>query len=246
MPCLGRIGLALHKYLGAHRMQGTVLIVDDEQDIRDLVTAYLQKEGYQVFDAENGSEAIKTARKINPDIVVLDIMLPKMNGLEVLSTLRQESDVYVILLTAKTEEVDKLVGLNMGADDYLTKPFSPRELVARINVTMRRLAQPPNETKNRIYRYEHVRLDEGAHKAWVNGELLELTAIEFDLLRTMMEHPGQVLSREQLLEHVWGENYYGETRVVDVHVGHIRRKLGDKYITTVWGVGYRFEDERVA
>lgn len=226
--------------------EGKILIVDDEEDIRNLEKAYLEKEGYQVFEAADGPSAINSARAMDPDIVILDIMLPNVSGLEVLSTIRRESDVYVIMLTAKTTEVDKLVGLNMGSDDYLTKPFSPRELVARVNAAMRRINRQPVETKGHVFRYAHVRLDEGAHKAWVDDDLLDLTAIEFDLLRTLMAHPGQALTREQLLEHVWGTNYYGETRVIDVHIGHIRKKLGDRFITTVWGVGYRFEDERVA
>ena len=224
--------------------EGKILIVEDEADIRDLVTAYLEKESYQVFEAEDGAEAIEAARKINFDIIILDIMLPEMNGLDVLSVLRRESDVYVIMLTAKTEEVDKLVGLNMGADDYMTKPFSPRELVARVNAVMRRLRHIPQVVEKQVYRFAHVRLDERAHKAWVDGEPLDLTAIEFELLRTLMAHPNQALTRQQLLDHVWGKNYFGETRVVDVHIGNIRKKLGDNYIKTVWGVGYRFEDER--
>jgi DNA-binding response OmpR family regulator len=226
--------------------RGKILIVDDEEDIRDLVKAYLEKEGYQVFEAEDGTGALKSARTTNPDIVILDIMLPNMSGLEVLSALRRESDVYVLMLTAKTEEVDKLVGLNMGADDYLTKPFSPRVLVARVNATMRRLTMTPGGDNNRVFRFAHIRLDEDSHRVWVDDELLDLTAMEFDLLRTLMAHAGQVLTREQLLEQVWGMNYFGETRVVDVHIGHIRKKLGDRFITTVWSVGYRFEDERVA
>ena len=223
---------------------GKILIVEDEADIRNLVRAYLEKEGYQLFEAEDGADAIETARKINFDIIILDIMLPIMNGLDVLSILRRESDVYVIMLTAKTEEVDKLVGLNMGADDYITKPFSPRELVARVNAAMRRLTHTPEEDEGQVYRFAHVRLDEKAHKAWVDGEPLDLTAIEFDLLRTLMAHPDQALSRQQLLDHVWGSNYFGETRVIDVHIGNIRKKLGGRFIKTVWGVGYRFEDER--
>ena len=224
-------------------MTGKILIVDDEDDIRELLLAYLEKEGYQVFQAEDGEIAVQAAREHKPDVIVLDIMLPKMSGLEVLSTLRRESDVYILMLTAKTEEVDKLVGLNMGADDYLTKPFSPRELVARVNAAMRRITHTGSDAEKRVYRSAHVRLEEGAHKAWVDDELLDLTAIEFELLLTLMMHHGQALSREQLLEHVWGVNYYGETRVVDVHIGHIRKKLGDRFIETVWGVGYRFEDE---
>jgi len=227
-------------------VNGKLLIVDDEDDIRELLLAYLEKEGYQVSQAVDGEEALKVARASSPDVVILDIMLPKMSGLELLSTLRHESDVYVIMLTARAEEVDKLVGLNMGADDYLTKPFSPRELVARVNAAFRRLTHLATGTEKGLYRTAHVRLDESAHKVWVDGELLDLTAIEFDLLLTLMMHNGQALTREQLLEHVWGTNYYGDTRVVDVHVGHIRKKLGNHFINTVWGVGYRFEDERVA
>lgn len=224
-------------------MAGKILIVDDEDDIRELIAAYLEKEGFQVAEAEDGEKAIHAAREFKPDVIILDIMLPKMSGLEVLSTLRRESDVYVLMLTAKTEEVDKLVGLNMGADDYLTKPFSPRELVARVNAAMRRITHMGTEGEKRVYRSAQIRLDEGSHKVWVDDDLLDLTAIEFELLLTLMMHQGQVLSREQLLEHVWGTTYYGETRVVDVHIGHIRKKLGDRFIETVWGVGYRFEDE---
>lgn len=225
---------------------GKILIVEDEADIRNLVNAYLEKEGYRVFEAEDGKQAIDLARKENFDIIILDIMLPIMNGLDVLSVLRRESDVYVIMLTAKTGEVDKLVGLNMGADDYITKPFSPRELVARVNAAMRRLTHTPEEDEEQVYRFAHVRLDERAHKAWVDGDPLDLTAIEFDLLRTLMAHPDQALTRQQLLDHVWGLNYFGETRVVDVHIGNLRKKLGGNFIKTVWGVGYRFEDERAA
>jgi len=224
---------------------GKILIVDDEDDIRNLILTYLEKEGYQVYEAADGLQAVNTAREKAPDLVVLDIMLPKMSGLDVLSSLRRESDVYVILLTAKTEEVDKLVGLNMGADDYLTKPFSPRELVARVNAAFRRLSHSASDSEKKVFRTAHLHLDEGAHKAWLDGDLLDLTAIEFDMLSTLMMHNGQALTREQLLQHVWGTDYYGETRVVDVHIGHIRKKLGDRFISTVWGVGYRFEDERV-
>ncbi len=224
--------------------EGRILVVDDEKDIRNLVSAYLEKEGYRVFEAASGIEALQIARGMHPDVIVLDIMLPAMSGLDVLTNLRTESDVYIIMLTAKTEEVDKIVGLNMGADDYLTKPFSPRELVARINAAMRRMSHSGESKDTPIYHSEHVVLDTGAHKAWLDEVRLDLTAIEFDLLRTLMAHPGQVLTREQLLQHVWGGDYFGDSRVVDVHIGHLRKKLDDRFIETVWGVGYRFEDER--
>lgn len=222
---------------------GKVLIVEDEKDIQDLVRAYLEKEEYLVSAAKNGIEGLEKARTWRPDIIILDIMLPELSGLDMLSVVRRESDVYVILLTAKTEEVDKLVGLNLGADDYMTKPFSPRELVARVNAAMRRLNKEGNKSQGEVYRSSHVRLDVGAHKVWVDGGELDFTAIEFDLLRTLMVHAGQALSRDQLIEHVWGPDFYGETRVVDVHIGNIRKKLNERFIETVWGVGYRFEDE---
>lgn len=225
-------------------LRGKILIVDDEKDIRDLIKAYLEKEGYQTFEAEDGKEAIENARLLQPDLAILDIMLPNLSGLDVLSTLRRESDLYVLMLTARAEEVDKLVGLNMGADDYLTKPFSPKELVARVNAAIRRLSMTGGGSNSQAFNFAHVRLDSASRLAWLDNQALELTAIEFDLLMTLMAHAGQVLSREQLLEEVWGRNYFGDTRVVDVHIGHVRKKLGSRYITTVWGVGYRFEDER--
>jgi two-component system alkaline phosphatase synthesis response regulator PhoP len=223
-----------------------VLVVDDEQSIIDLVTAYLHKEGYEVYTAMDGPAGLKAARVFRPDLIVLDIMLPGMDGIEVLSLLRRESDVYVIMLTAKSEETDKIVSLSVGADDYLTKPFSPRELVARIKAALRRLRVGTSTGKAAKLAFRHVRIDAGRRQVWVDEEPVELTAIQFDLLKTLAEHRGLVLSRDQLLEKVWGYDFYGEERVVDVHVGHIRQKLGhDRFIATVRGVGYRFEDEAV-
>jgi two-component system alkaline phosphatase synthesis response regulator PhoP len=176
--------------------------------------------------------------------VILDLMLPGMDGLELLSQLRRESNIYVILLTARTEETDKIVGLSVGADDYMTKPFSPRELVARIKAALRRL-QPGSGpgSDSVVLAFQHVRIDVDARRVTVDASLVELTAIEFDLLKALAENHGRVLTREKLLEIVWGGTYFGEMRVVDVHLGHIRQKLGtDKFIATVRGVGYRFED----
>ncbi len=221
-----------------------VLIVDDEKNIVDLVVRYLEPEGYEIRTAMDGLSGLKAARVFLPDVIVLDIMLPGMDGLELLTQLRRESDVYVIMLTAKTEETDKIVGLSVGADDYLTKPFSPRELVARIKAALRRLRASGALPEERVLSFKHVRIDTGSRKVWVDDRLVELTSTEFDLLRTLAEYPGRVLSRAQLLEKVWGYDYYGEIRVVDVHLGHIRQKLGsDDFIATVRGVGYRFEDE---
>jgi two-component system alkaline phosphatase synthesis response regulator PhoP len=221
-----------------------ILVVDDEQGIVDLVTAYLRQEGLEVHAAVDGPSGLKAARSLKPDLVVLDVMLPGMDGIEVLSRLRRESDAYVILLTARSEETDKIVGLSVGADDYLTKPFSPRELVARIKAALRRLKGRAGAAEAAVIAFRHMRIDTGRRQVWVDDAPVELTAIEFDLLRTLAEHRGMVLSREQLLQKVWGYDYYGEERVVDVHVGHIRQKLGgDRFVVTVRGVGYRFVDE---
>ena len=221
-----------------------VLIIDDEEKILNLVTSYLEREGYDIFTAQDGLEGLKLSKEVNPDIIVLDIMLPGMDGIELLSQIRRESNVYVIMLTAKTEETDKIVGLSVGADDYVTKPFSPRELTARIKAALRRLKLSGMEIEKDILSYNTIKMNLGSRKIWVKDQLIELTAMEYDLLRALAEHPGLVFSREQLLEKVWGHDYFGELRVVDVHIGHIRQKLGDdRYISTVRGVGYRFEDD---
>jgi len=221
-----------------------ILVIDDEAGIRELVTAYLRREGYEVYTADDGPGGLKAARAYKPDLIVLDIMLPGMDGLELLTRLRRESNVYVIMLTAKSEETDKVIGLSVGADDYLTKPFSPRELVARVKAALRRLQLGATAAESPVLAFRHVRVDVGRRQVWVNEEPVSLTTTEFDLLKTLAEHRGMVLSREQLLEKVWGHDFYGDDRVVDVHIGHIRQKLGDdRFIVTVRGVGYRFEDE---
>jgi two-component system alkaline phosphatase synthesis response regulator PhoP len=193
----------------------------------------------------DGPSGLKAARSFKPDLIILDIMLPGIDGIELLSRLRRESGVYVILLTAKTEETDKIVGLSVGADDYVTKPFSPRELTARVKAALRRIqAGVASDSEASVYSFRYLRMDVGARLVTVNENPIELTAIEFDLLRALIEHRGRVLSREQLLEKVWGGEYFGEQRVVDVHLGHVRQKLGrDDLIVTVRGVGYRFDDE---
>jgi two-component system alkaline phosphatase synthesis response regulator PhoP len=230
----------------------TILVIDDEPNILNLTTAYLQAEGYTVHTAVDGPTGLKTAQILKPDLLVLDVMLPGMDGIELLTRLRRESDVYVIMLTAKSEETDKIVGLSVGADDYLTKPFSPRELVARIKAALRRYGQSshnrsPNEGHKQVLSFEHLRIDVDARRVWKDDRSIELTTIEFDLLHALAEYPGRVLSREQLLERVWGHDFYGEDRVVDVHLGHIRKKIEidpahPELIVTVRGVGYRFED----
>lgn len=223
-----------------------ILVVDDESTLRNTIRAYLEEEDYTVQTANDGRMALHAFRSFHPDLVVLDIMLPELDGLEVLRQIRQTSDVYVIMLTAKADEMDKVVGLTLGADDYVTKPFSPRELVARIKSALRRLGGTGDQKMELVSR--RVRLDSDARLAWKDDQPLDLTPIEFDLLHTLMRHHGRVLSREQLIEQVWGYDYYGDDRVVDVHIGRLRKKLEDDpteslFIATVWGTGYRYEDK---
>ena len=224
-----------------------ILVVDDEANIRHLVKAYLEAEGYTVHLAEDGPGGLAAFRRHQPDLVVLDVMLPGMDGLEVLQHIRRESEVYVLLLTARSEEVDRVLGLTVGADDYLTKPFSPRELVARVKAILRRgRGVVPGEEPPLIF--AHVRIDPARHQVWRDGEEVYLTALEFKLLKTLATYARMVLSREQLLERVWGYDFYGDERVVDVHIGRIRQKLeGDpanpRHVLTVRGVGYKFEDD---
>jgi two-component system alkaline phosphatase synthesis response regulator PhoP len=227
--------------IGIDMSSTKILLVDDEQSILNLVEAYLKPEGFEVYTAADGPGGLKAAQAFKPDLIVLDIMLPGLDGLEVLRQLRKTSNAYVILLTAKTEEIDKLVGLSVGADDYLTKPFSPRELVARIKAALRRLAGA-GEPEKEVLLAGDLRVDLGSRRAWKGDAELQLTLMEFDLLRSLAENSGMALSRERLLERVWGADYYGDLRVVDVHIGHLRKKLGDAdLIQTVRGVGYRLD-----
>lgn len=223
-----------------------ILVVDDEPTIVSTVQAYLEREGYIVYTAMDGPAALKAAHAFRPGLVVLDIMLPGMDGIEVLRRLRQGSDVYVLMLTARADETDKIVGLSVGADDYLTKPFSPRELVARVKAILRRGRNAVRGEAMLIF--HRLRIDPDARQVWKDDEAVELTSIEFDILHALARHRGRVLSREQLIEQVWGYDYYGDERVVDVHIGRIRKKLEDDptnptLIVTVRGTGYRLEAE---
>ncbi len=222
-----------------------ILVVDDEPTIVKTVRAYLDPEGFTVQTASDGNTALAVARAFAPDLIVLDVMLPGMDGFEILRRLRQESNVYVLMLTAKTDETDKIVGLSVGADDYLTKPFSPRELVARIKAILRRERGAATDTVPLVFR--HVRIDPSARQVWIDDELVDLTPLEFELLHTLARHRGRVLSREQLIELVWGNDYYGDDRVADVHIGRLRKKIevdpaNPTLIVTARGAGYRFED----
>ncbi len=222
-----------------------ILLIDDEPSIHNVVTAYLKSEGYEFLSAMDGINGLSAVRTFKPDVIILDVMLPGMDGIELLANLRRESNVYVILLTARSEETDKVIGLSVGADDYLTKPFSPRELIARIKAALRRIQSMNNPSEiSPILAFSNIRIDPSERRVWVSEQLIELTAVEFDLLVALAQHHGMVLSREQLLEKAWGYDYFGDTRVVDVHIGHIRQKLGeDRFIETIRGVGYRFEDK---
>ena len=224
----------------------SVLIVDDEPNLVELVREYLEHEGFRVQTAADGPTALEIARLERPDLVILDVMLPGMDGLEVCRRLRQFSDAYVLMLTAKVEEVDKIVGLAVGADDYVTKPFSPRELVARVKAMLRRPRSANGDAPDTppVHRFGDLMLDEGRHEVTRHGEPVALTAREFALLQTLASQPQRVFTRAQLLERVWGEAYYDD-HVVDVHVANLRKRLEDdpahpRYIETVRGVGYRF------
>ena len=224
------------------------LVVDDEAPLARLVAGYLTREGFEVTVVGDGLAAVKAARDESPDVIVLDLMLPGLDGVEACRQIRTFSDAYLIMLTARTEEVDKLVGLSVGADDYLTKPFSPRELVARIRVMLRRprtgrLADP-GASAPPIRRVGDLEILPLAREVRRSGDLVTLTPIEFDLLDALSGSPNVAFSRRQLIEHVWGANYFGDEHLVDVHIGNLRRKLGDdagapRYVRTVRSIGYR-------
>lgn len=221
----------------------TILVIDDEPSILNLIQSYLQAENYQVLTARDGREGLDAAKTHQPDLVILDIMLPGMDGIQVLQELRRDSDVYVIMLTAKTEETDRVIGLSVGADDYVTKPFSPRELVARVKAALRRIQGTRSTPRPEIWSFRDLTIDISGRQVRLDDQPVDLTSTEFDILQALVEHRGMVLSREQLTEKVWGNDFYGELRVVDVHIGHIRQKIGEEFIATVRGVGYRFQAE---
>ncbi len=222
-----------------------VLVVDDDPGIVKVVRAYLEQAGFDVLVAYDGKKALQIARHDKPDLVVLDLMLPEMDGWDVCRALRKESDVPIIMLTARVEETDKLVGLELGADDYVTKPFSPRELAARVRSVLRRSGAMPAEPERMSLR--GVTIDLSRHQVVVQGEPVELTPTEFSLLAALMKDPGRAFTRSQLLESVQGYAYDGYERTIDVHVKNLRQKIEEnprspQRIKTVYGVGYKFED----
>jgi DNA-binding response OmpR family regulator len=223
-----------------------VLVVDDEPPIRSVVRGFLEREGMLVAEAADGPAAVEQARAFVPDVVVLDIMLPGFDGLEVLRQVRAFADPYVIFLTARTEEVDRIVGLTVGGDDYLTKPFSPRELVARVQAILRRRKAGTGSGigGEAVFRTADLVVDPARREVTVRDERVELTTLEFGVLEALGRDPGVVLTRQQLIDAVWGVDFVGDDHVLEVHVGNLRRKLGDdpaspRYVETVRGVGYR-------
>jgi two-component system alkaline phosphatase synthesis response regulator PhoP len=217
----------------------TVLVVDDEEHIIELTRMYLEQEGFTVEEACDGAEALEKIRALKPALIVLDLMLPEVDGWEVCRRTRAESEVPIIMLTARSDDVDKIVGLELGADDYLTKPFNPRELVARVKAILRRYERSIHP--GGVIHLGQLTIDPGSRDVTLADRPVKLRTKEFDLLHTLAQHRGQVLSREQLLDLVWGYDFYGDTRTVDVHIAHLRNKLkvSDVEIETVRGVGYK-------
>lgn len=216
-----------------------ILVVDDESRIRKLIKDYLRRNGYEVIEAEDGEEALSLFYKTKEvSLIVLDVMMPRLDGWEVLKEIRESSKVPVIMLTAKSEEEDELNGYSLGADEYVSKPFSPKVLVARIEAVLRRSAGEEAE----IIEHDGIRIDENAHEVTVDGNPVELSVREYDLLKYFMKNPGIALSREKILNSVWDYDYYGDARTIDTHVKKLRSKLLDKgdLIKTIWGVGYKF------
>jgi two-component system, OmpR family, alkaline phosphatase synthesis response regulator PhoP len=227
-------------------MANTILVVDDEKNIVQLARLYLGNEGFRVEEAYDGKQALDKARAVSPDLVVLDIMMPEMDGLSVCRELRKTSSVPVIMLTARDDDVDKIVGLEVGADDYVTKPFNPRELVARVKAVLRR--SQGSIAPDTVLESGNIRLDPARREVVIGGGQVNLRAKEFDLLTAFMRHEGVVLDRERLLSMVWGQDFFGDTRTIDVHVAWLRDKLSGATarIQTVWGVGYKLVvDEQV-
>jgi two-component system, OmpR family, alkaline phosphatase synthesis response regulator PhoP len=218
----------------------TVLVVEDEASISSFISLYLKNSGYEVRSAATGAEAIQQLQTGPVSLILLDLMLPDVDGIDLARRLRQRWDVPILMLTARDEDVDKIIGLEVGADDYMTKPFNPRELVARVKAILRRSAPQRREREEKVMRHGELVIDAGRREVRVGETEVQLAPKEFDLLWELLDHKGLVLTRDQLLERVWGYTFAGDTRTVDVHVRQLRRKLGEASpIVTVWGVGYK-------
>jgi DNA-binding response OmpR family regulator len=223
----------------------TVLVVEDEASIASFISLYLKNAGYRVKAVGSGGDALAQVELEQPALIVLDLMLPDMDGIDVCRRIRQNKDIPILMLTARDEDVDKIIGLEVGADDYMTKPFNPRELVARVKSILRRSTPSRRASESAQIRHGDLHVDSGRREAHVGDEEIQLAPKEFDLLWELLDHRGLVLTRDQLLERVWGYTFAGDTRTVDVHVRQLRRKLGDASpIVTVWGVGYKVAPAR--
>ena len=230
----------------------SILVVEDEANIAKLLTMYLERDGYRVSVARDGVQGLERFERDHPDMVILDLLLPKMDGLELCRRIRRQSFVPLLMLTAKKDETDKIVGLELGADDYMTKPFSPREMVTRVRAILRRARQSaaPPQAEGTLD-FGELSIDVPRREVHVGPRAVTLTAKEFDLLRTLAGSPGKVFTRDALLNQVWGYDYYGDARTVDVHVGTLRKKLEaqpsqPRWVKTVWGIGYKFDDAEKA
>ena len=228
-----------------HKAGYKVLIADDDPNVHQSLSAYFRREGYQIVSAYDGERTIELARREHPDMILLDIMMPKMDGLMVCREIRRESNVPIIMLTAKSEEFDKLLGLELGADDYVTKPFSPREVLARVKTVLRRMREFHEENHDTQLTVGNLSIDMSAFVVRLDGAVVPCTPKEIEILWTLASNPGMVFSREHLLQSIWGYDFLGDTRAVDSHIKRIRAKLckpnNNWDIRTVWGVGYRFE-----
>ncbi|UQZ34431.1 DNA-binding response regulator [Paenibacillus sp. PK3_47] len=223
-------------------MDKRILVVDDEQSISSAIAYALRREGYEVDTAADGEEALSKVQTFRPNVLVLDVMMPKLSGYDVCRKLEDRDDIGIILLTVKNDIVDKIVGLELGADDYMTKPFEIRELLARVKALLRRLEKKSGEERNGVMEYGALQVHPERRTAELGGAALELTPKEFDLLLLLLSHPQRVYMREELLEQVWEMDYAGGTRTVDIHIQRLRKKLGDPYqniLQTVYGVGYK-------
>lgn len=227
-------------------MDKVLLIADDNKDIVDILKIYSQKEGYKTVCAYDGEQALKMQKEYNPVLILLDVMMPKINGYDVCRQIRQTSNVPIIMVTAKSEEADRILGLDIGADDYVVKPFSPREVMTRIKAVLRRVSDEANDERNKRIEVAGLTIDMNSYEAYVNGKPVVLTKKEIEILWLFATNPGKVYTRDHLLENIWGYEYFGDTRTVDTHIKRIRTKLNlDETvgfdIKTVWGVGYKFE-----
>ena len=231
-------------------MGNKILVVDDEENIVKLVSYNLEQEGYEIITANEGKEALAKIEQEEPDLMILDLMLPKIDGFDICRKVRKDSNsnnLPIIILSAKEEEIDKILGLELGADDYVTKPFSPRELIARVKAVLRRVDYNIEEGEKEVLKAGEVELDLKKHQVSINDQEINLTPKEFELLSILIKHPGQVFSRDNLLGEIWDYNYHGDTRTVDVHVRRLRKKISEynkqKHIITVRGVGYKFKED---